>query len=164
MRPRNGPERPRKHRDAGSSSADDDGRIGRRSRRATTRAAGPSHRAAAERRGTRWFGLFALALPTAAVAGFGALASARVRALASATRGVRSGASPIAAETLAKTLAETLAETIADPTVLRVASALPSELSIVAVAAAVVVGCWAVAIGGAHLVARLLANRRLAGR
>ncbi|WP_152418343.1 hypothetical protein [Halorubrum aidingense] len=77
---------------------------------------------------------------------------------------MRSGASPIAAETLAKTLAETLAETIADPTVLRVASALPSELSIVAVAAAVVVGCWAVAIGGAHLVARLLANRRLAGR
>lgn len=156
MRPRNEPERPRTRGETDSSSADEGGRIERRSRRATTRATGPPRRAVAGRRGTRWLGLFALAIPTAAVAGFGALASARVRALASATRGVRSGESLIAAETPVKTLS--------DPAVLRVASAPLSEWPAVAVAVSVVVGCWAVAIGGAHLVARLLGGRRLVGR
>jgi hypothetical protein len=155
MRPRSEAWSPETREDTESSSWNERNQLERRSRSSPASADRTGLRASTRRPGARWIGLFALTIPTASVAGFGALASVRVRALASATRGVRPEA-PIAAESPVSVAG------------VRAAAASLHEWSALAVAILVFVGCWALAIGGAHLVARLvarlLAGRHLAGR
>jgi hypothetical protein len=154
MRPQSEAWSPETREDTESSSWNERDQLERRSRSSTVSADRTGFRVSTRRAGARWIGLFALTLPTASVAGFGALASVRVRALASATRGVRPGAPPIAAEPPVSVA------------VVRAASL--HEWSALAVSIPVFVGCWVITIGGAHLVARLvarlLAGRHLAGR